>query len=118
MNEPIDSSRNIFDLSSRFSDISNVLSPVGARQELEEKIKIWQPYFSQKDSTDAVDSDFKAPHKRITSSYSSQNNFGNSTNAMPISDYYHLLFKDNVCSTLCSQVIQPNTIFGLKKSLS
>jgi len=105
MNESIDSSGNISDLSSRFSEVSNVLSTFEARQELEDRIKILQSYFSQKDSSDAVDSsNFKTPDKRIASSSSLQTIFGSSTNAMLISDYCDLLVKDAVYSQSYFQV--------------
>ena len=104
MNESINNSGTISDLSSRFSDVSNVLSPLEARQELEERIKILLSYFSQKDSSDAVDSNYKTPDKRIASSHSLQNIFGNPTNALLISDYCDLLVKDAVYSQSYFQV--------------
>jgi hypothetical protein len=74
MDESTDKSVAISDLSaSRFSDASDVLSPFEARQELEERIKILHSYFSLKDSSDAVDSNYKTPDKRTASSHSLQN---------------------------------------------
>jgi hypothetical protein len=105
MNESTDYSVAISDLSaSRFSDASDVLSPFEARQELEERIKILHSYFSLKDSSDAVDSNYKTPDKRTASSHSLQNIFGSSTNAMLISDYCDLLVKDAVYSQPYFQV--------------
>ena len=73
MNESTDYSVAISDLSaSRFSDASDVLSPFEARQELEERIKNFHSYFSQKDSSDPIDSNYKTPDKRTASSHSLQ----------------------------------------------
>jgi hypothetical protein len=61
------------DLSSRFSGVSDVLPPFEARQELEERIIILHSYFSQKDSSDPIDSNYNTPDKRTASSHSLQN---------------------------------------------
>ena len=48
MNKSIDSSGSMSDLSSRFSDVSDVLPPFEARQELEERIKNFIHIFHKK----------------------------------------------------------------------
>ena len=104
MNKSIDSSGSMSDLSSRFSDVSDVLPPFESRQELEERIKKFHSYFSQKDSSDPIDSNYNTPDKRTASSHSLQNIFGSSTNAMLISDYCDLSVKDAVFSQPYFQV--------------
>ena len=81
-------------------EFSNVLPFAEVKEELEERIKIIQSYFS----LDTIDhGNFKTPDKRIVSS-SLPNIFGSTIICLLISDYCDLLVKDAVYSQPYFQV--------------
>jgi len=74
-----------------------ILSHWEAKAELEERIKILNSYFVQKDSNDSVDYNFKTPDKK-SSSHQLNQIFGNSACGPLMSEYCDLLVKDAVYS--------------------
>jgi hypothetical protein len=76
---------------------SCVLSHREAKEELEERIKVLQSYFVQKDSNDPVDCIFKTPDKKSSSTHLNQI-FGNSACGPLMSEYCDLLVKDAIYS--------------------
>ena len=66
-----------------------VLSHWEAKAELEERIKILNSYFVQKDSNDSVDYNFKTPDKK-SSSHQLNQIFGNSACGPLMSEYFDL----------------------------